>query len=67
MPVLANVAAILFPIWPDFPIPMTMTRPFVSSIIWQAVSNVLPTLSASNEVARFSISIVRIALSMKGD
>ena len=64
---LANVAAILFPIWPDFPMPVTMTRPFVSSIIWQAVTNVLSILSASNEVARFSISIVRIALLIKGD
>ena len=27
MPVLANVAAILFPIWPDLPTPDTITRP----------------------------------------
>jgi hypothetical protein len=47
--------------------PVTITRPFVSSIIWHAVSKVLPILSASKAVALFSISIVRMALWIKGD
>ena len=32
VPVLAKVAAILAPIWPDLPIPLTMQRPLVFNI-----------------------------------
>ncbi len=38
VPVLASVAAILPPMWPDFPIPITMTRPWQLNINSQALT-----------------------------
>jgi len=36
VPVEASVAAILLPIWPDLPMPVTTTRPVQFSISWHA-------------------------------
>ena len=56
VPVLASVAAILDDIWPDFPIPVTTTRPGVSLISLQAVAKSSSRRGRSESTARASIS-----------
>ena len=55
VPVLASVAAILPPTWPDLPIPETTTRPVQASSMRQAFSNSPPRRSTRAATARASI------------
>ena len=53
-PVEARVAAILRATWPDFPMPVTMTRPGASAIVFTASSKAAPRLSGAVEVSAAS-------------
>ena len=64
VPVLARVAAILLPICPDFPMPVTTTLPEHSRIKLHASSNSGPILLLNALIAFFSISMVRSTLSV---
>ena len=46
VPVEARVAAILRPIWPDLPSPVTMTRPLAWRINSTAATNAVPERTA---------------------
>jgi multidrug efflux pump subunit AcrB len=61
VPVLASVAAILPPMWPDFPMPVTTTRPVVARHSSQAAAKVLSRRCPSRLTARDSISRTRPA------
>ena len=58
VPVDANVAAILRPIWPLLPMPITTTRPRQASMTCTACANSEPTRSARQSTAAASISKV---------
>ena len=58
---LASVAAILFPMWPDLPIPVTTMRPWQLRIILQASTNLLSTRSINDESAFSSVLITAFA------
>src|SRR3954466_10360749 len=65
VPVEANVAAILRPIWPDLPSPVTMTRPFALRIRSTAWAKLAPSgprrAAASALIPPLSVSSVRSA------
>ncbi|MFK4405221.1 hypothetical protein ABH991_002255 [Bradyrhizobium ottawaense] len=65
VPVEASVAAILRPIWPDLPSPVTMTRPLALRIRSTAFENVAPSgprrAAASALMPPLSVSSVRSA------
>ena len=55
VPVLANVEAILRPMWPDFPMPLTMTRPRPARMRFTASRKAPLRRSASARMASASI------------
>jgi acid stress-induced BolA-like protein IbaG/YrbA len=59
VPVDASVAAIFPAMWPDFPMPVTMTRPWQFRQIWQARANAASSRGLSAAIARSSISSAR--------
>ena len=59
VPVEASVAAILPAMWPDLPMPVTMTRPLHSRQIVQARANDASSRGSSAASARPSISMAR--------
>ena len=61
VPVLASVAAILRAMWPDLPMPVTMTRPWRLRMMSTARSNSSPTRSASAATAAASMRSTRRA------
>ena len=60
VPVLAKVAAILLPIWPDLPIPVTTTRPSQARIVSQARAKSLLMPGSMALTAWASSSTVRM-------
>ncbi len=69
VPVEARVAAILRPTWPDFPMPVTMTRPRAARMVATvaAKGSPRPSVIASASAARpsRSVSSVRSADAMQ--
>ena len=60
VPVDASVAAILRPMWPLLPMPITTTRPWLFSTSWVAWANASPSRSAMAVTAR--ASMVRVSM-----
>ncbi len=61
VPVEASVEAILPPMCPDFPMPVTTTRPFEAKIISTAARNGSPSRAVSAATAPASISSTSFA------
>ena len=56
-PVLAKVAAIFFPIWPDFPMPVTMMRPVHANKSSHARSKFASMCCVKLKIAAASVSM----------
>ncbi len=62
VPVLFKVATIFRPIIPDFPIPVTITRPSALSIVFTASAKSGPSLSTTPKMPSASICNTSLAL-----
>src|SRR5690606_18550827 len=61
VPVLARVAALLLPPWPDFPIPVTTTRPVHARMMSLALTKLASMRSSRRAMALCSIWMARWA------